>query len=107
MHLSRIDFCCGVYHFADFDNENDSDENSDHEMYEALLERMNEDRPGFWYQAFFKKRRRHDGTYDDEYEHLELMDMIEALPGCIKLPETINPNSGNKLQGYLWQKQGA
>ncbi len=105
MYLSDIDYCCGVYHLADFGNEDDYEgEGPDEaEIFQELQRHMDSNKPGFWYQAWFKRNRNFSGGHDASYEHEELKALVKAIPGCIELPETINPNSGNILQGYLWQ----
>jgi hypothetical protein len=59
---------------------------------------------GFVIQMWFVKQRIYDGTINPATPFLAqpLKDLIAAMPGVLCLGSTINPNSGNLIEGYQW-----
>lgn len=71
-----------------------------------LRTRQNNDEAAF-YQAWFVKELvdtdERDGDYEDEFDAEFLRNLVQQIPGVVKLGEAVNPNSGNIIDGYFWK----
>ena len=56
---------------------------------------------GFALQFWFKNECDYTGDWSELYVCHEFMDVVAAHPGVVELAEYVNPNSGNKIKGYM------
>lgn len=45
------------------------------------------------------------GNYPKDYEYAELKKFVSEKEGVTCLPERKNPNTNNKIEGYIWVNQ--
>lgn len=104
--------CCGHRELFDFESSVDSwmdlhVEDSDEEKmigktFEDLFKEIQKHNKGIVYSIWFKKSKKFDGSYEKSYEWAQLRTLVRAIPNVVHLGTTINPNSGNKIDGYSW-----
>lgn len=106
--------CCGHLEICDFrddniDNtwDNFSNVYSDEECmfgetFNELFENIKTYNKGYVYSIWFVKTRKYDGVYEKQYGWNKLRTLVRAIPNVIHLGSTINPNTGNKIDGYSW-----
>lgn len=107
MQTSTFPHCCGCITFSDFYDWDDESVTTDpKKLWERIRDTVEQEASGMYFQAWFRRSKRYDGTHEDKYEFQELLDNIVAfMPNVILFPTTVNPNTGNILQGVLWRKE--
>ena len=107
MQINTFPYCCGCITFSDFyDMEDDNDTTNPEELWKRIQYEVEGNSSGMYFQAWFRKCRRYDDTHEEKFEYQELLDNIVAhMPNVILFPQTVNPNTGNILQGVLWRKE--
>ena len=78
--------------------------------WQALLNKLNETYdPDQMLHIWFVKNEIGDGEDDwcEYYENEELRTIVKAIPGVVHLGESINPNSNNYIDGYMWVNRQA
>jgi hypothetical protein len=79
--------------YSDYTAEGDTLE----EAWQNALEKIKDGLAGYFCQVWFAHPRR-----ESQYCESELRELVQKIPGVIHLGETTNPNTGNKIDGYLW-----
>ncbi len=107
MDSSCAPFCCGVREFGNFDLKPGSYSWENEvtpvtkarakELFDNILHEMRND-PAGYNMAWFMKPK---GTR--VFEAAELIKLIKTIPGVVEFPAVKNPNSGNKIKGYVWK----
>lgn len=112
--LSSLPTCCGVYELGRLtENEEETDGsgeiNLEADDWAELLEGISTGLPqryspnGKWViQCWFKNDSNWDGTPSTFYDNDELKILVEQIDGVVDLGVTINPNTGNRIHGYMW-----
>jgi hypothetical protein len=54
-------------------------------------------------QIWFYKAKMFNGEFEPEYKAEPLRQLVAQIPNVRDLGEYVNPNSGNKIQGYQWE----
>lgn len=103
-------YCCGTREIGNFRGEdeesqgyyNDGDFEYESTNAKALLSSVRADFKGIVLSIWFVKYKKFDGTHEDKYEYEPLRKLVKKIGGVVHLGETINPNSGNYIDGYSW-----
>lgn len=101
-------FCCGVREIGGFDEGYTTGETPQ----EFLAAIFKEDRQHVGqyskdrlYHIWFVKHKKFDGGFSGQhYQYDELRKYVQTLPGVIPLGSHINPNTGNKIDGYFFKE---
>lgn len=102
---NQLSNCCGVLEIGGFFEDGVDDENyrpyyADYraDTWEGLLRAIDlETDTGLLIQMWFKR-----DMGADLYDHGGLRDLVQQIPGVVRLGEHVNPNTGNTIDGYLW-----
>ncbi len=101
-------YCCGVQELGDFETHNDVSP-YEREYYEftgstfkELLDDILAQNKGCVFHIWFAKSKTFDGTFKRQYEWQGLRKLVQKIPYVVHMGTTINPNSGNKIDGYSW-----
>ncbi len=99
-------YCCGVHEIGHFCNEDDAefdDQEFTADDAEDLLNEISGDTAeGIMFHIWFVKRKKFDDTFEKDYEFQELRELVQKIPNVVHIGKTINPNSGNRIDGYAW-----
>lgn len=104
--VDNENFCCGVYQIGKF---------GDYIWYapetadtpEEVLKIAAEEVPkGCMIEVWFMKCKKSDGSFEKEYQYRDLRALVQKIPNVVHIGKTINPNSGNRIDGYAWVNQG-
>lgn len=76
------------------------------ETFTDLLKQINKENEGYLLHIHFVKYKRHDGSFDPQWEWAGLRNLIRRMKGRKHLGEHINPNSGNLIDSYSWIAKG-
>lgn len=102
--------CCGVLEIGSFDEDWATRGDTPQELLENIYKdaKIGTGQYGggaFMYHIWFVKRRNFDGSaFDRSYEYSELRDYVKTIPGVIHLGKSINPNTGNRIDGYCFKE---
>lgn len=100
--------CCGVREIGNFTDDgwvsvrNTQNDEIGGNSFKELLEKINEGHKGYVLHIWFVKYKNFDGKFKRNYEWQGLRRLVRQIPGVVHIAETINPNSGNKIDGYSW-----
>lgn len=92
-------FCCGVLQigsFSEYSNEYSKD------TPQELIAAVNSANKGYFIQAWFVRLLDFEDKLNEEYQNAELRDYVKNMPNVKHLGTTINPNSDNEIDGYMW-----
>lgn len=106
MYSATVDnerFCCGVYEIGGFCDESGASDEIEHDTPEELLAYAAEQAPkGAMLTIWFYKPKTFDGSFEKEYHWAEVRKIVKAIPNVVHIGTTVNPNSGNRIDGYAW-----
>jgi hypothetical protein len=94
--------CCGVKEIGGFDSDPWGSGDYSGETFQELLADLRTNNKGIVYHIWFVKYKNHDGTLPRTYQWAGLRALVRKIPGVVHIATTINPNSGNKIDGYSW-----
>lgn len=92
--------CCGVKEIHSFKSGFPSESG---DTPTQLINSINQQYKGYMMHMWFVKEWDHESeTFDDEYQWEEVRKVVAEIPGCMEVGPFINPNSDNKVIGYMW-----
>ncbi len=104
--------CCGHRELFDFEDDNSawkdiyvedsSEDNMIGETFKDLFTEIQKYNKGIVYSIWFYKPKKWDGSFGKSWHWQKLRTLVRAIPNVVHLGTTINPNSGNKIDGYSW-----
>lgn len=94
--------CCGVRQLCGFSDIDEADNGDFVGTYPQIFNWINDLPKGLVYQMWFVRSCKWDNTLSDTFDAAELMELIKTKDGVICLGTTLNPNSGNIIEGYQW-----
>lgn len=97
--------CCGAVEICEFDSDDSGGwPCGDYEgnTFQELLNNVLIDNKGYVLSIYFVKYKNHLGKFDRNYEWEGLRKLVRNIKGVTEIPAHINPNSGNKIVGYVW-----
>lgn len=100
--------CCGVREIGSFmdDDMVDIDCNMSGRTAEEFLHSVFEyykDKKGLFLHIWFPKYKKFDGSFERDYHYGDVRKLVQQIPNVIHLGKTINPNSNNRIDGYMWK----
>lgn len=99
--------CCGVNQIAWFTSSDALSDNAvsgktEQAAWEKLFKELLKLPRGYVYQMWFVKNRNYQGEPNENFEAEPLRELVCTIEGCVCLGTTVNPNSGNIIEGYQW-----
>lgn len=97
-------FCCGVVEIGCFAEDPSPWECEYFEdTFAELLEEVSGDKAsGIVFHIWFVRPKDYNGDLMPDYNWQELRQIVQDIPDVLHLGTTINPNTGNEIDGYSW-----